>query len=206
MEAATEPGSRGRVLRNRLGIQRKRDMDQTEYQALLKAQESYLERITPRTQFTANLLQAMHREWLGDIYVWAGHYRTVELSKGEFQWPPAFRVGPNMETFERNALRTHTPCRPDLLQNVARRMAEVHAELLLIHPFRDGNGRLARWLADLMALQAGYPPPDYGFLGRGARSNRSRYLQGVQRGYLQDYTLLTEFFLEAVERRLVDFR
>jgi hypothetical protein len=29
----------------------------------------------------------------------------------------------------------------------------VHAELLLIHPFREGNGRLARWLADLMALQ-----------------------------------------------------
>ena len=34
-------------------------------------------------------------------------------------------------------------------------IAMVHTELLLIHPFRDGNGRLARWLADIMAAQAG---------------------------------------------------
>jgi hypothetical protein len=28
--------------------------------------------------------------------------------------------------------------------------------MLLVHPFRDGNGRLARWLAELMFFQAGY--------------------------------------------------
>ena len=32
-------------------------------------------------------------------------------------------------------------------------VAIEHAELLLIHPFRDGNGRVARWLADVMAVQ-----------------------------------------------------
>ena len=33
----------------------------------------------------------------------------------------------------------------------------VHVELVLIHPFREGNGRLARLLAMLMGLQAGLP-------------------------------------------------
>jgi len=28
-------------------------------------------------------------------------------------------------------------------------------ELILIHPFREGNGRIARFLSVLMALQAG---------------------------------------------------
>lgn len=42
-------------------------------------------------------------------------------------------------------------------------LAIIHAEFLLIHPFREGNGRLARWLAELMCLQSGLPLPDFGF-------------------------------------------
>jgi cell filamentation protein len=37
----------------------------------------------------------------------------------------------------------------------------VHLELILIHPFREGNGRTARLLADLMAMQANRPPLNY---------------------------------------------
>ena len=110
----------------------------------------------------------------------------VELSKGGFCWPPAHLVASNMERFEAGLLREHTPCRPAELLQVAQRMAEVHAELLLIHPFREGNGRLARWLADLMALQAGYVAPLYRFRGRGSKDNRARYLEAVKRGYLQE--------------------
>ena len=197
-----EPGSRGRVLRNRLGITRKRDMDQAEFEALLRMQETYLGRITDRTRFTAKLLREMHREWLGEIYVWAGEYRTVEVSKGGFSWPPAFRVAPNMERYEAETLRKCTPCRASAVSVAARCIAEVHAEFLLIHPFRDGNGRLSRWLADLMAIQAGYPPPLYRFSGRGGKAERARYLTAVQRGYVQDYATLTDFFREAIEARL----
>ena len=89
MEAETEPGSRGRVLRNRLGIRRKREIDRAEYEAFRVAQASSLARITPETPFTAALLCEMHREWLGDLYAWAGQYRTVEMEKDGFRWPPA---------------------------------------------------------------------------------------------------------------------
>jgi len=41
-------------------------------------------------------------------------------------------------------------------------MAVVHVELVLIHPFRDGNGRVARILSILMGLQAGLPALDFG--------------------------------------------
>src|SRR5436190_20429713 len=56
-EAETEPGSRGRVLRNRPGIRRKRDMDAAEYEALLRTQEAYLEQISAETRFTAALIR-----------------------------------------------------------------------------------------------------------------------------------------------------
>lgn len=35
-------------------------------------------------------------------------------------------------------------------------IAIVHGELLFIHPFREGNGRTARLLANLMCRKAGY--------------------------------------------------
>ena len=202
MEAEFQPGSCRQVLCNRLGITSKREMDQIEYDALVRAQESYLVNVSPATRWTAALVCRMHGDWLGKVYAWAGQYRTVELQKGSFRWPPAFRVAENMATFERDLLARHTPCRPGPLQDVARRIAEVHAELLLIHPFREGNGRLARWLAELMSLQAGLPIPDYGFTGKGAKAQQAAYLAAVTRGYGQDYVALTNFFAEAISRRL----
>ncbi len=202
VEAEFEPGSRGRVLRNRLHIWRKREMDRVEFDALVRAQEEYLRRIDPDTRLTAEILRQMHRDWLGGIYEWAGQYRTVELAKGDFRWPPAFRVAENMDAFEKGVLARCTPCRPGSVAQVARCMAEVHAELLLIHPFREGNGRLARWVSDLMASQAGLLAPDYGFTGRDAGKRRAAYLNAVRRGYVQDYEPLADFFVEALERRL----
>jgi len=201
-EAEFQPRSHGRVLRNLHGITRKRDMDQTEYSALVRVQKKYLKKIETTTQFTAALLCQMHHDWLADIYPWAGRYRTVELQKGSFRWPPAFRVARNMEKFEHDFLARHTPCRPAPLSEVAQQIAQVHAEFLLIHPFREGNGRLARWLADLMSLQAGYPIPKYIFSGKGSDRREKIYLKAVMRGYGQDYDLLTAFFADTLKRRL----
>jgi cell filamentation protein len=201
-EAEFQPGSRRQVLRNSLAITSKTEMDNAEYQALARAQERYVKTTTPKTRFTAALVRRMHRDWLGPIYPWAGQYRRVELQKGSFRWPPAHLVDQNMTAFERDLLARRTPCRPGELTEVARKIAEVHAELLLIHPFRDGNGRLARWLAELMCLQAGFPIPDYGFTGKGSRKQQDAYLRAVTRGYTQDYTALTHFFTEAIRRRL----
>jgi hypothetical protein len=53
-----------------------------------------------------------------------------------------------------------------------------------------------------MALQAGLPSPDYGFLGRGSKQRRVAYLNAVREGYTEDYRPLAAFFEEALERRL----
>ena len=200
-QAATQPGSRGRVLANRLGLTSKRALDLAEAQALAHAQDIYYSRLTASTRFTAALICQMHHDWLSGVYEWAGEYRQVELEKDGFRWPPAERVADNMRDFERGVLRRLTPCKPALLDEVAMSISTVHAELLLIHPFRDGNGRLARWLADIMATQAGYPAPAYGFSGRGGKKRRVDYLLAVQQGYIENYLPLARFFEEAILRR-----
>lgn len=69
-------------------------------------------------------------------------------------------------------------------------------------PFREGNRRLARWLADLMFLQAGFPLPRYNFSGRGSVKRRTDYLDAVLKGYLGEVQSLAEFFNACVEARL----
>jgi cell filamentation protein len=199
-EAQFQAGSRGLVLVNRLGIRRKTDMDRTEYEALLRAQEAYVKIITAETRFTAGLLCRMHRDWLAGIYDWAGQYRSVDIAKGGFRWPPAVRVAENMTRFEGGLLARSTPCPSGDVGEVARRIAEVHGEFLLIHPFREGNGRMARWLADLMALQASLAAPDYGFTGKGSKLRQRRYLEAVIDGYSTNYEPLTAFFAAALDR------
>lgn len=178
-------------------------MDEAEFSALLLAQDCYLHRVTKHTVFTAGLLCHMHKDWLGGIYEWAGSYRTVEMSKSGFTWPPAFRVAANMDRFEANHLAKLTPFRLQSLDEGCVSLAKVHAEFLLIHPFREGNGRMARWLTDLMCLQAGLPQLDYGFVGSGSRRQQAAYLKGVIQGYEQNYRPLADFFREALERATI---
>lgn len=201
-EAEYEPGSRGRVLKNKLGIRSKIAMDQAEAEALAIVQSRYFteDMITLDTMFTADLIKQMHKEWLGKIYEWAGSYRTVDVAKGDFTFPPAYLISDNMREFEKNILSKFTPCRPDESNRVCEAVARVHAELLLIHPFREGNGRLARWLANIMFAQSGLTIPDYGFTGRDAKLRQNKYLDAVIKAYYRDYSDLVRFLEEALER------
>lgn len=199
IEGEYEPGSRARVLKNKRGIRKKSEMDLAELNAFIDVQNRYLDIIEDSTVFTANTIREMHRDWLGGIYEWAGNYRTVEMSKGGFAWPPAYLVPDNMERFESNVLAKLTPLKPCPIEEAAHKLAVVHAELLLIHPFREGNGRLARWLADLMALQAEFPLPDYKLTGKGSKTTENRYIDAVTKGYERDYEGLETFFREALE-------
>ena len=191
-----QPGSRGRVLRNLLGITRSRDMNEAESQALELAQEASLDRFSAEHRFTARDICDLHRLWLGPIYGWAGEYRRVNMGKNGFQFAHAPLIPKLMVELERGALRSHTPCIPADDANIALALAEVHAELILIHPFREGNGRLARILALLMGLQAGLGPLDFSPLaGRGRR----HYIAGIHKALARDYAPLASLFLKAIE-------
>jgi len=75
------------------------------------------------------------------------------LSKREFPFAAAVRVPELMAQFERDVLRRCTPCRFKDRADVIRALAETHVELVLIHPFREGIGRVARVLSDLMGCR-----------------------------------------------------
>lgn len=198
-QAAPEPGSRGRVLANRLGIIRVRDMHEAESQALQIAQNDVIERYRADHRFKAADIQALHRAWLWPIYKWAGEYRVLDLSKGGFRFANAAQIPRLMAELERGALAEFTPLSGKTIGDAALGLAVVHAELILVHPFREGNGRLSRMLAMLMGLQAGLPPLDFSpMLGRG----RQAYISGIHAAMGRDYQPLARMFGRIIGRTL----
>ena len=199
MEDRFQPGSHGRVLLNKLGITSKRAMDEVETREHLRAVNTFLELFDREHRFTAADLCNMHRIWLGEVYEWAGQYRQVNISKGNFFFAMALQVPTLMEQFEQGELRDHTPCLSVVQDEVIHSLAVVHTELVLIHPFREGNGRLARMLAVLMGLQAGLPPFDFSII---KGKVRQEYFAAVQAGLEYNYAPMEAVFRDVVEKTL----
>lgn len=199
VEGQFEAGSRGLVLKNLLGIKRKLEMDQIEARELRRASEQIIRIYDQDHRFTEADIRKIHQIWLGSIYVWAGRYRTVNLVKAEFPFAAAREVPRLMAEFERGPLYQSTPCRFRSTTEVVKAIALVHTELMLIHPFREGNGRVGRLLAVLMALQAGLPPLDFGSIkGR----KRPEYFAAVRSGLDRDYGPMEKIFSDVIRRTL----
>ena len=199
-EAQFEPGSGERVLRNRLGIKSPQEMDEAETRALKKAMVGLVSKYDEVHRFTAADVREIHRLWLGEIYEWAGEFRHVNVSKGEFPFAAAARVPALMGEYERDVLARYTPCNVQDRAAIASALAVTHVELVLIHPFREGNGRAARVLSILMALQAGLPPLNFSSI---AEDKKQEYFAAVQAGLDKNYGPMEGLFTEIIERSLV---
>jgi len=196
-EAELEPGSHGRVLRNLPGIRAVREMERHETEALFVATQLLIDETRRDQRFTADDIREMHKLWLSEIYTWAGQYRSVNVTKGSFTFAAASQIPRLMQELEGGPLREFTPCLFRAAEQQARATAIVHAELVLIHPFRDGNGRCARLLAVLMGLQAGLPVLDF----TGVRGHeRTRYVAAVHAALDRNYEPMTAVFRGIIAR------
>lgn len=92
-------------------------------------------------------------------------------------------------------LARYTPCTPANQEEVLAALAITHCELVLIHPFREGNGRVSRLLSTLMALQAGLPLLNFSGI-KGQR--RTAYFSAVRAGMERDYAPMAEIFRKVV--------
>ena len=166
-------------------------MDQVESEALQQTTDRTFRSYNKDYRFKESDIRKMHEIWLRDIYDWAGTYRNVNLSKGDFLFAAAKQVPKLMKDFEKNILLKHTPCNFKTHNRIIQALAIVHTELVLIHPFREGNGRISRLLATIMVTQAGLPPLDF----RDVKGKKKKdYFAAVRAGMGKDYTLMESIF------------
>jgi cell filamentation protein len=79
------------VLCNKLGIANLYELQTTEEKSLAHAYQDLLREVRTDTPLTCELLRHIHSRIFGELYEWAGKWRTVWISKPGLTWPaPGF--------------------------------------------------------------------------------------------------------------------
>jgi len=180
-EGEYQQGSGNLVLKNLIGINCPEDMKAAETELL---EALYLQVFA---DFPANIsfqvICRWHYNWLGNIYSWAGQVRAVNMAKPDIDFAAPPHIPRLIEILERDYLSRFCEL-PDMTDSeLITYLAKTHIEFILIHPFREGNGRIARLLMDVMAAEAGAQPLDYSLWDR----HKAFYFKSIQAGRDGDY-------------------
>lgn len=194
LEGEFEPGSNQRVLSNLVGITSPADMDELELELLSQLYDVLLLNELPEQTITVAMLKSWHRRWLGNVYAWAGQERSVTMSKNGFPFAAVPQIPRLLSELEELHLSKWTPCLGLTNHELIEAIATTHVEFILIHPFREGNGRLSRLLADVMAVQAGFDPLDYSAWD----VHKAAYIAAIHAGVAGNYAPMKGFVAEAL--------
>ena len=161
------------------------ELNEAEQQNILAAQGWLLTR--RRVDLLSEVfLKQLHRRMFGQVWAWAGRYRTTPRNIGVSPW----QIAPQLRIFLDDARywMEHSTYAPDELA------VRFHHRLVFIHPFANGNGRHARLMADLLVAQLGQERFSWG------RSNlvsvgemRRHYIEALQEADRGQFTLLLQF-------------
>ena len=142
------------VLKNKLNIRDNKLLKTAEEEITLIKQMELLKNPI-RGNFTKAHLMNIHKFIFEDIYSFAGKIRREQISKADTLFYPPNLIDRELDKVfarikEKNMLKETDK------EKVFDNLAYVMAELNIIHPFREGNGRSIREFVRLMAKRMGY--------------------------------------------------
>jgi cell filamentation protein len=152
------------ILLNFAGCLDVEEIHRREDEGVARAMElvvSHLDRAEP-VAISSALVQEVHGELMGAIYPFAGQWRTVSLHKGDgpTKWPlPPGGIEQVMNVLQRDVF-SRSPFASDDNSKVFEYVSEIMGELIAIHPFREGNGRMAFIVGNLVLMQNDLLPLD----------------------------------------------
>jgi cell filamentation protein len=184
------------VLVNKLGITQLDRLQLLEEEKLAQAYETLSGQIRSDTPLTCELIKHIHNLIFGDIYEWAGRWRTVWIRKPGMTWPAPDFIDESMTAFEEDVLQKRRAARIGDDDDFCRAAALIQGEFLTIHPFREGNARTIKLATDIVASQTGRPLLAYDQSVEG----RQQYVRAARQAFGKNYDGLTRVIRDALER------
>jgi Fic-DOC domain mobile mystery protein B len=149
----------------------RRELNRAEQENIARAQDWALSR--RRELLTEKFIKDLHRRMFGDVWRWAGNFRTTERNIGitYYQIPMALRD----LLADTKAWIEHSAYGADEIA------IRFHHRLVQIHPFPNGNGRHSRLMADLLIMQLGGERFSWGSANlQDAGEVRKRYIAALK--------------------------
>jgi len=184
------------VLVNKKGITDLHTLQVAEEEALARAYEALLAEVRMDTPLTCDLLRHIHARIFGDLYEWAGRWRTVWISKPGITWPAPDFLEQNMQGYQKDVLHKYPASTLRGDHDFCAAAGEIQGEFLVIHPFREGNARTIKLLTDLLALQTGRPFLIYDR----SETGQDRYIAAANSAFKKRYAPMAEIIALALEQ------
>lgn len=139
-----------------------------------------------RNLLSVEFLQQLHRRMFGATWKWAGQWRTTEKDIG---------IAPERVPEAVQQLLRDVAAQVDAHSYPIREIAaRLHHRVVQIHPFPNGNGRVARTFADLLLTSQGEERFRWGDADLIAPSDvRERYIAALRAADARDYGPLLRF-------------
>ena len=164
------------------------DLNRAEEENILRT-EAWLigRRFRPLAILTESFVRRLHRRMFGEVWQWAGTYRTSDKNIGVEPWRIVEEIGRligDARYWVENEVH-----KPDELA------VRFHHRLVWIHPFPNGNGRLARTAADLLDEAMGGERFSWGrdLAEEDPATARQDYITALQTADHGDLALLLRF-------------
>jgi len=161
----------------------RRQVDELEEENVRKATLKYLAAKPSKkaAPFDYYWMLDLHREMFGDVWEWAGKTRTqnTQIGLDKYEVPEALRI---LAVDVKEWPKHFGP-----LECAAR----LHHRAVQIHPFKNGNGRWSRLLANIWLKQNSHPLTQWPSIV-GESPVRGDYLEAVKAADEMDFEPLVE--------------
>jgi len=181
-----EPQEREGLLQS--WITHRKDLNEAEQENILEgaAWARGRRRLPLERMLSVDFMQTLHKRMFGDVWQWAGTFRTTERNIGI----QAYRIATELAALLSDVrfwIEHETYPRDEIA-------IRFHHRLVAIHPFPNGNGRHARLAADLLVERLGGEPFSW---GGGSLADvgelRARYVAALRAADDHDIGPLLEF-------------
>ena len=137
------------------------------------------------------VIQELHRIVTEGLLEDAGKYRITNVRiAGSATPPPSYiKIVSLMDGYIKNITK--------LELEPIKKAAFIHHEFVLIHPFADGNGRVARLVTNLFLMQNGYPPIIL------KKEDRGKYYSTLQKADKGNISPFATFIANAINEALM---
>jgi Fic-DOC domain mobile mystery protein B len=165
-------------------IAHRNDLNEAEQANIARAQKWVLGR--RRDLLTETFVKGLHKQMFGDVWRWAGKFRTTPRNIGIDHW---------LIPVDLRQLLEDSKAWMEFKSYPADEIAvRFHHRLVWIHPFLNGNGRHARLMADLLVMRLGFDRFSWGRESLcDAGKTRARYIAALRAADNHDISELLVF-------------
>lgn len=156
-----------------------------------------VELVNSKKEISQEIIQKIHEFVTKGILKNPGQYRTenVTITGVKIRSPSFLKIVRLIDEYIQNIQKLK-------LQTI-KKAAYIHHEFVRIHPFLDGNGRVARLLTNFYLMKQGYPPI---VIQKEDRKNYYKSLNKADHGNLSDFaTFIARVVNESIQYYLSSF-